>query len=346
MTLCCVSVLLSTPLPTSAQTADAYRNRATELSRTKSWDEAIANFRKAIELEPDDSTTHYNLGLALKYKGDTPEALKELQMAIKLRPKWAEAHQALGSLLYDSGNETEAISELRLAESTDPSEVATHRLLARILSRQSNLADADREIKTALRLKPSADTYVEAGVVQGELGNLTEAAAHFRRAIQLDARLPSARLMLGIVLRRQGNHKGALDQFQKAVELRPDDADAQYNLGRELKGNGNTQGAIAAFRRAIEARPDFEQAHYNLALALHKQGDVETAQKEVKELSGLHDFRARLAQSKMPILQGVDALKNQKLDDALALFQRSQEQSPELPTSQYYLGLTWEVKND
>jgi len=50
----------------------------------------------------------------------------------------------------------------------------------------------------------------------------------------------------------------------------------------------------------------------------------------------LHDFRTRLAQSKSLILQGVEALKQQKLDDALASFQKSVEESPELATGHYY----------
>jgi len=46
------------------------------------------------------------------------------------------------------------------------------------------------------------------------------------------------------------------------------------------------------------------------------------------------------------ILQGVEALKNQKLDDALALFEKAVEQSPDLPTSYYYLGVTYERKDE
>src|SRR4029077_21038402 len=149
-----------------------------------------------------------------------------------------------------------------------------------------------------------------------------------------------------IVLRRQGDHSGALDQFRTAATLNPANAEAQYNLGRELNAGGDTEAAIACFRRAIELKPDFEQAHYILALALHKQGDAGNSQKELDELNGLHEFRARLAQSKMLILQGVDTLKKQQYDEALALFQKSAEQSPELPTSYYYLGLTWKGKND
>ena len=79
---------------------------------------------------------------------------------------------------------------------------------------------------------------------------------------------------------------------------------------------------------------------------MRSQGDAGRAKQELDELTGLHEFRARLAQSKLLVLEGVEALKKQRLDDALALFQKSAEQTPELPTSYYYLGLTWERKNE
>jgi len=123
------------PTHIRAQTADTYRQRATELSQAKSWDDAITNYRKALDLEPKDAVTHYDLALALKYKGDDREALKEFQAAIKLRPKWAEAHYGLGATWYDLQNQSEAVSELRTAESLDPAHAATHRLLARVLCR-------------------------------------------------------------------------------------------------------------------------------------------------------------------------------------------------------------------
>ena len=60
----------------------------------------------------------------------------------------------------------------------------------------------------------------------------------------------------------------------------------------------------------------------------------------------MHEFRARLAQAKLLIVQGVDALKKQQLDEALTFFQKAIEQSPELPTGYYYLGVTWDRKQD
>ena len=44
-------------------------------------------YRKALALEPNDASTHYNLALALKYKGDARPATEEFEAALLLKPK-------------------------------------------------------------------------------------------------------------------------------------------------------------------------------------------------------------------------------------------------------------------
>src|SRR5262245_66219351 len=85
----------------SAQTAEQYRGRAVEASRAKSWDDAVANYRHALDLDPNDALTHYSLALALKYKGDSRQAVDEFESALRLRPQWAEAHFGLGATWLD-----------------------------------------------------------------------------------------------------------------------------------------------------------------------------------------------------------------------------------------------------
>ena len=340
-------LLLALPAkPSLAQTVEQYRQRAIQLSRAKSWDEAIGNYQKAIELEPNDVLTHYNLALALKYKGDARQAAEEFEAVLRLKPKWADAHYGLGATWYELHELVAAQKELRTAVELDPKKAEGHRLLARVYAEQSDLSAAEVELHRAVALKPSADVYFELGTVEEQLGKLDAAAVQCRDALRLNPGLAPAEVLLGVALRRKGNHAAALVHFRKAVEIDPKDPEAQLNLGKELKAGGDTAGAIAAFRRAIELKPDFELAHYNLGIALRIEGDVAAAHKELDELNGLHEFRARLAQAKLLILQGTEALKKQELDAAQDLFQQSIEQSPELPTGYYYLGVTWDRKGE
>src|SRR5215472_16538658 len=94
-------LMLAVAAPCFAQTVETYRRAAIDLSRAKSWDEAIANYHKALELEPNDAETHYNLALALKYKGNPQQAADEFETTVRLKPKWADAHYGLGAALYD-----------------------------------------------------------------------------------------------------------------------------------------------------------------------------------------------------------------------------------------------------
>jgi len=170
--------------PAGAQTAEQYRQRAKELSSARSWDDAIANYHKALELEPNDAMTHYNLALALKYKGDMPQAADEFEAALRLKPKWADAHYGLGATSYDRHDLPAAQRELRAAVELDPQNVPAHRLLARIYSQQNDPLSAARELVVALQIKKTPDLHFELAMVEGQRGNLDAAAAEFRQALR------------------------------------------------------------------------------------------------------------------------------------------------------------------
>ena len=313
------------------QTAQSYRQQADESVRSKSWDEAVAAYRKALELAPNDALTHYDLGVALGNKGAARQALEEFETAVRLKPAWAPAHYALGTTYYELHELPSALKQLRKVIQLDPSNANAHQLLAHVYVDQSDFSSALAELTRAVALKPSGELYFELGQVEGQLGKLDAAAVQYRKALRLDPKLARAHVMLGIVLRRQSNHKDALAEFRQAVRLDPNDPNAQFNLGKELKADGDNAGAIRAFQKAIELKPDFEQAHYNLGIALRSQGDPEAAHKELNELSDLREFRARLAQAKLLILRGVDALKQGQLDQARDLFQQAINEAPNFP---------------
>src|SRR5271167_3088461 len=110
-----IAVSLALAVLSHAQTAESYRQQAAELARTKSWNEAIATYRKALELAPNDAVSHYELGLALKNNGAARQAVEELEATIKLKPDWADARYALGATLYELHELPSALKELTKA---------------------------------------------------------------------------------------------------------------------------------------------------------------------------------------------------------------------------------------
>ena len=58
-------------------------------------DEAVACYRRALELKPDFAEAHSNLGNALKDQGKLDEAIACYRRALELKPDYAEAHSNL-----------------------------------------------------------------------------------------------------------------------------------------------------------------------------------------------------------------------------------------------------------
>jgi Flp pilus assembly protein TadD len=62
-------------------------NQGLGLQQKGDLDGAIAEYRTALRLDPNQVAAHYNLGVALRGKGDKEEATRELQDYIRLAPE-------------------------------------------------------------------------------------------------------------------------------------------------------------------------------------------------------------------------------------------------------------------
>ena len=76
-------------------------------------DGAIAQFKEALRLKPDDAGAHNNLGNALRHKHDLDGAIAEYREALRLKPDLALVHNNLGIALRDKDDLDGAMAELR-----------------------------------------------------------------------------------------------------------------------------------------------------------------------------------------------------------------------------------------
>ena len=69
-------------------------------------DEAVACYRRALEMKPDYAEAHNNLGNALRDQGRLDEAVACCRRALELKPDYAGAHNNLGNALRTRGGWT------------------------------------------------------------------------------------------------------------------------------------------------------------------------------------------------------------------------------------------------
>ncbi|HEY2114233.1 MAG TPA: tetratricopeptide repeat protein, partial [Candidatus Angelobacter sp.] len=114
-----------------AQTeAAAHFHLAKDLEARGDLNGAIAEYREAVKLKPDDMVLHGSLGAALSKKGEVDASIAELREAVRLAPDQAATHVNLAIAFELKDDFDEAIVELQQGIRLDPKHGNAHYHLA------------------------------------------------------------------------------------------------------------------------------------------------------------------------------------------------------------------------
>ncbi len=195
-----------------------HNNLGSALLRRGRMDEAIAHYRKALQINPDYGDANFDLGDALLQKGCVDEAIPQFQKALQINPDYAEAHFDLGNALRQKGSVDEAIAHFQRALQINPDYAEAHVNLGFTLLAMGNVDEAISQFQKALQIKPNyAEAHVNLGIALLKLGNVGEAISHFQKALQIKPDYPEAQNDLAWVL--AACPQVSLRNGNKAVEL-------------------------------------------------------------------------------------------------------------------------------
>jgi serine/threonine protein kinase/Flp pilus assembly protein TadD len=236
--------------------------------------EAAGFFRAALVARPDCSQVYNMLGLVLAKVGGADEAIAAYRRAVELDGKNSAAHYNLADALSDRGQMAEALAEYRRASQLNPPVgVPAHNKLGVLLADRGQVRAAMAHYRQAIARNPTASPpHHNLGLALAEQGQIEEAMAEYRRAIALDPRAPGPHLELARCLEGKGQLDQAMVEYGRAIELEPRMSAAHYHLGLALQTRGRTEEALAHFRKATQFDPGGAQGHEALADALLRLG--------------------------------------------------------------------------
>ena len=228
-------------------------------------DEAVASYRKAIEIDPKYVFPHNNLGIALYEQKKLDEAIAAYRTAIEIDPNYAAAHCNLGVALVAQKKLDDAITAFRKAIEINPKYAAAHSNLGNALYAQGKLDEAIAAYHTAIDLDPKyAEAHYGLGIALRKQGKLDEAIAAYRKAIKLDPNYAKARNNLGSALGTKGwdlannpdpklrDPKRAVELCKEAVEVAPQSDVAWQFLGWVQYRAGNWKASIEALEKSCK----------------------------------------------------------------------------------------------
>lgn len=135
-----------------------FYQRGIAYERLKEWSKAEPNFRKALELYPDQPQVLNYLGYSWVEMGaNLKEALGMIQKAVDLRPSDGYIVDSLGWAYYKLGRYDDAVREMERAVSLKPEDPVLNDHLGDVYWRVGRKLEATYQWRTARDLKPDAD---------------------------------------------------------------------------------------------------------------------------------------------------------------------------------------------
>lgn len=218
--------------------------------------EAIACYKRALELGKRDAKLFNNLGVAQSSLEDWEGAIASLRTAIELNPGHVDAHTNLGAALADSGRWDEAIPIFRRAIELAPSAPDLHHNLALALGAQGRVEESIAAFEKEVELEPrDAFAHSGLGIALLQARRVDEAIERFRAAIELDSNTGKHHYGLGLALLEKGMTDEAIESLEKAVALEGADFDARIGLARALWSAGKHERAVDAEMAALTVNP-------------------------------------------------------------------------------------------
>jgi tetratricopeptide (TPR) repeat protein len=239
--------------------------------------------------DADNAEHHYSEGVALQARGDLAQAIAEFRKAIELRPHYADAHLKLAMGLHLAGDLDAAIAEYRQAlrlKTTDPA--MAHSDLGIALAAKGDLSGAVAEQRQSIRLRPERpESHNDLGIALRRQGDVEGAIAEYQEALRLEPEYAEALNNLGNALTARNDWSGAVARYRDALGAKPDYSDAHNNLGIALAHQGDLKGAEVEYHAALGIAPESVQAHFNLAMTLKAEGDLDGAAAEYRQAIAL-----------------------------------------------------------
>ncbi|MEG4321087.1 MULTISPECIES: tetratricopeptide repeat protein [unclassified Microcoleus] len=286
-----------------------YHSLGNSLQESGRFDEAVAAYRKAVELNPDFSWSYHNLGDVLLKLERWEDAVAAYTKAVELNPDFSWSFHNLGDALLKLERWEDAVAAYRCEIAIDSDFAWSF----------CNLGDALTKLK-----------YWD------------EAIAAYLKAVEIDRDLPGIYEKLGSALGQTKSDSKSLSQ-QFKLQVTSENQKFYFDLGRSLVKYHGPKSAIIFYKMLLTSMPSCEELSAELEELLKEQ--EKCVSEALEEDRALASARATVAQKPDDCWSYYNlgaVLSQQKYgEEAAVAFLQAMAINPDLPWWFYYN--LWEV---
>ncbi len=236
---------------------ELYKQAQVHVSRGE-YQQALVDYTAIIELLPTGVEPYRDRGVInLLHFKDFNAALIDWRRVIRFWPSKPEAYRLIAMIHLGRRQYDLALQELDDALSRKPGDVEAIWGKAQIYLWQGKTKEALELVNPLVeKLTPEAvETLNIRGDIYRHMGRLQDAAADYRRLIQLRPELPDAYVSLALVYGKQGESAKARQCLDQLVQANPKSETAYLSRGRFLRDQGQFEEAWRDSEQAGHCNP-------------------------------------------------------------------------------------------
>jgi Tfp pilus assembly protein PilF len=291
-----------------------HERRAAEFLKQNNPEQAIAEFKAIISLDPNNPDAQGNLGAVLFFQGNYPDAVSHLRTAVKSKPALSKTRALLGMAEKRTGDFSAARLDLEKAFpklEEEKIKIESGMELIELYSGTGDLEKAATIVDALASLYPtnpqvlytsyrihsdlSAQAMLSLSIVApksalthqmmahelSKHGDTEAAINNYREALQIDPNSPGLHFELAELLNSaggQGSQEEAKKEYEAALAGNKLDEKSECRLGDIAYREGDMAQSQAHYSRAIELQPDDPDANIGLARVLMEMKQTQKAQ--------------------------------------------------------------------
>ena len=259
--------------------AEAYNHRGFIYQRYKKWELALADYNKAIQINLNFATNSYvNRGNVYSEQRKWNLALADYNKVIQINPNHATAYYNRGNLYQKQKKWDLALSNYNKAIQINPNYADAYGNRGIVYKKQKKWDLALADFKKVIQINPNfAYVYNNRGIIYQNQKKWDLALADYNKVIQINPNHATAYYNRGLLYQKQKKWQLALADYNKAIQINPNYADAYYNRGIIYDEQKKRELALADFNKSIQINPNHAQAYTRRGLAYLEKGDKQKA---------------------------------------------------------------------
>lgn len=310
-------------LSTNSLEAWRYYTDGVDLQQKAMFNDAIAQFEKAVKADPNFIAAYYRLCLWLFHQGerqkgyayfeklkslkneatpkeryqidqldgwvnrDTRKIIAASQLWLKQNPNDVEAYFSLGDIYFGLQNYDKALGYYKAILNIDPGYQPTYNMIGYCYARKGDIANAVATLKQYQELAPEeSNPFDSIGEIYFNHGDYKLAEKNLKQSIELNENFTNSWLQLGNVYLDQGEYKKAADIFHHYFEKVTDPASkalGYQQMGLTQWRLGKIDSAIDYFQRFVENRVNSYRAATWVSELYLEKGDSTEAMKSLQK---------------------------------------------------------------